>query len=477
MIWELCYLELRPEGMEWASRYGLTAIFNEQAAKMATAMRNHVQINASRFLRRYLRVHVQLVRAAHPNSITAEAARRIVDVMLGQLKGGKAWHSRIYASTVTRMGRAAFDALKTILPELKRDFPECLPITNVQHDWRSYLPLMHHILAFLEQHPTLKGSRLFTLLPKHGNEPVSISVSTQGLYQLHTLYKKKYRGRGQNGFQRNRQRNWYRCMHLPRITTRNRRFEWYLTSNGLSANVLLSKPQPGAPGPMQADEQQQQAAHQRPQQAPQPALQQAQQPAQQQQQAQGPWPLAPFANLSAKREDRGPQPPPGAAQMATYGVDTGRIDILVAIDNLLSAYARVLSLSNRQMQQIGGMTQDRLKRQVWVDNDAAVKAAQEAMPSAGVGHASGRKEALKEVLARYAHVVVINEHRSSKVCSACNTILRRVRGPSGRFIWQVKRCPGCKRFWNRDVNAARNIPRGLKAWLEGRPRPRSLCCQ
>ncbi|KAK9809094.1 hypothetical protein WJX72_009306 [[Myrmecia] bisecta] len=91
------------------------------------------------------------------------------------------------------------------------------------------------------------------------------------------------------------------------------------------------------------------------------------------------------------------------------------------------------------------------------------------------GHAPGRKEAWKQFLSRYAYVVLLDEFRSSMVCSACDGILKNVYDRTGRLIYRIKRCPDCGRFWHRDVNAPRNLLRILLAWIRGRRRPRALC--
>jgi hypothetical protein len=110
-------------------------------------------------------------------------------------------------------------------------------------------------------------------------------------------------------------------------------------------------------------------------------------------------------------------------------------------------------------------------------------------------------------LRRYVTVVMTSEMRTSRVCSkGCGHEAgdpagatgeegqssydlipvrseRRASGEAGPCIFAVRYCKGCKRMWNRDVNAARNIARmffhkwihggGLPLWALPRPSPSS----
>ena len=59
-------------------------------------------------------------------------------------------------------------------------------------------------------------------------------------------------------------------------------------------------------------------------------------------------------------------------------------------------------------------------------------------------------------------VVLINEFRTTKLCSCCYGVLKTSKSPH-RF--QV--CQTCRKVWNRDVNAARNIKYLMKCKVEG----------
>jgi hypothetical protein len=53
-------------------------------------------------------------------------------------------------------------------------------------------------------------------------------------------------------------------------------------------------------------------------------------------------------------------------------------------------------------------------------------------------------------------VVLIDEYNTSKLCSLCYSPLKQTK-TEGRVNWRVQRCNSCGVYWNRDVNAARNM--------------------
>jgi transposase len=53
-------------------------------------------------------------------------------------------------------------------------------------------------------------------------------------------------------------------------------------------------------------------------------------------------------------------------------------------------------------------------------------------------------------------VVLIDEYNTSKLCSLCYSPLKQTK-TEGRVNWRVQRCNNCGVYWNRDVNAARNM--------------------
>ena len=77
-------------------------------------------------------------------------------------------------------------------------------------------------------------------------------------------------------------------------------------------------------------------------------------------------------------------------------------------------------------------------------------------------------------LMRSTTVVLVNEFRTSKLCSACHKEMHQ-----HRLCFGVKRCinSDCSRgFWNRDVNAAINIL-NLFLWAVafGKPETKGCC--
>lgn len=77
------------------------------------------------------------------------------------------------------------------------------------------------------------------------------------------------------------------------------------------------------------------------------------------------------------------------------------------------------------------------------------------------GLAAGPTKGLKRNLARYCAVVDVDEFRSSKLCSRCFEVLSDKEKNGESLNWGVRRCTSteCCAFWNRDVNASRNIGR------------------
>lgn len=81
----------------------------------------------------------------------------------------------------------------------------------------------------------------------------------------------------------------------------------------------------------------------------------------------------------------------------------------------------------------------------------------------GVAPVQGLRKFLSKQ--KYCHVVPIDEFRSSKLCSVCYSELQG-------DLFQVRHCSRCPsgalRYWNRDINAARNILHRL-LWKEEVP--------
>ena len=81
------------------------------------------------------------------------------------------------------------------------------------------------------------------------------------------------------------------------------------------------------------------------------------------------------------------------------------------------------------------------------------------------GHRRPPIKALRHRLRLHANVIILDEYRSSKFCSTCSS-KRDI--PTNQLpelecvqvqqkIHAVVRCGLCKRIWNRDVNASRNL--------------------
>ena len=66
-------------------------------------------------------------------------------------------------------------------------------------------------------------------------------------------------------------------------------------------------------------------------------------------------------------------------------------------------------------------------------------------------------------------VKLLDEHRTSKVCSSCKD--KELDGyrtaDSDRPVYALKLCNQCSRVWNRDDNAARNLLRVMLWWAGG----------
>eukprot|EP00644_Phytophthora_capsici_P003431 jgi/Phyca11/116910/e_gw1.31.529.1 len=85
------------------------------------------------------------------------------------------------------------------------------------------------------------------------------------------------------------------------------------------------------------------------------------------------------------------------------------------------------------------------------------------------GHATGPVKGFVKALKRRATVIPMDEYRTSITCSCCHKLLKCTRN--------VLRCTNsrCKaNFWNRDVNAARNMLELLRSGLKGKHGARRL---
>jgi transposase len=102
------------------------------------------------------------------------------------------------------------------------------------------------------------------------------------------------------------------------------------------------------------------------------------------------------------------------------------------------------------------------------------------------GFVKGKKKApikklRRAIRDRGATVVLIDEFRTSKCCSACKTSFvmnMKYRNGEGRLVksHEAVRCKNneCRYSWHRDANAARNIREVLLALVRGEPRPAYL---
>jgi len=93
------------------------------------------------------------------------------------------------------------------------------------------------------------------------------------------------------------------------------------------------------------------------------------------------------------------------------------------------------------------------------------------MPTKGVG--------LRRVIQKKFSVVLVDEFRTSKLCSHCNCELEHYNN-----LHRVLVCRGCKSsgsesknttFMNRDMNACMNMLHISKSWIQSKMRPEQFC--
>jgi len=63
------------------------------------------------------------------------------------------------------------------------------------------------------------------------------------------------------------------------------------------------------------------------------------------------------------------------------------------------------------------------------------------------------KDLLRALKRKTPNILIVDEFKTTKLCSKCNNECNTVSKDRNRF--QV--CHNCKRVWNRDINASRNI--------------------
>jgi len=97
------------------------------------------------------------------------------------------------------------------------------------------------------------------------------------------------------------------------------------------------------------------------------------------------------------------------------------------------------------------------------------------MPTKGVG--------LRRVIQKKFNVVLVDEFRTSKLCSKCNSILENAK-INNKKLHRVLVCRGCKSsgsesknttFMNRDMNACMNMLHISKSWIQSKMRPKIFC--
>jgi len=79
--------------------------------------------------------------------------------------------------------------------------------------------------------------------------------------------------------------------------------------------------------------------------------------------------------------------------------------------------------------------------------------------------------------------VLVDEFRTSKLCSRCYSILENAK-INNNNLHRVLVCRGCKSsgsesknttFMNRDMNACMNILHISKSWIQSKMRPKQFC--
>jgi archaellum component FlaD/FlaE len=102
-------------------------------------------------------------------------------------------------------------------------------------------------------------------------------------------------------------------------------------------------------------------------------------------------------------------------------------------------------------------------------------------PSCARGTAPIAARGFLRFLQLKCEVVMVDEYRTSKVCSACNGELKQMRRTvwdakerkwRRRSIWAVKVCQDCNTVWDRDRNASINIRRIYRSIRDKGVRPR-----
>ena len=93
------------------------------------------------------------------------------------------------------------------------------------------------------------------------------------------------------------------------------------------------------------------------------------------------------------------------------------------------------------------------------------------MPTKGIG--------LRRTVEKKFNVVLVDEFRTSKLCSKCNCELEHYNN-----LHRVLVCRGCKSsgsesknttFMNRDMNACMNMLHISKSWIQSKIRPKQFC--
>jgi hypothetical protein len=108
--------------------------------------------------------------------------------------------------------------------------------------------------------------------------------------------------------------------------------------------------------------------------------------------------------------------------------------------------------------------------------------------STGFGHAPAPQGRLRHRLSKHhnARVCIIDEFRTSRYCHQCQSLLTHATAfdqTSNRTVQihhvlscsECRNSKGCKQFWHRDFNAAKNILACYIAEARGEERPRFLC--
>ena len=256
------YTQLRPAGRPWYDGSNLAQLITYQANMYAANCCAHVTVNLPRLLQRYIDNELRrLIRYPEfPRRLFKILTNTIITMLMDEAEFGLGEDilARIRAANIN-LTVAVTVRVWWLWWSIKNNFLRgaSLSAESVKQSWWRYLPAMHALRLRVEEHNALSeaervrqgrpkwNQKTFSILPVPNFQQKHVLIDSIGLYDILTSAEFIYGNRNQH--LADLDNFWNTHAHMNRATTRNRRFAFTISTDGVSVSVHLRRPSYPAP--------------------------------------------------------------------------------------------------------------------------------------------------------------------------------------------------------------------------------------